>query len=58
MVAKAYASKMFHIALSGSKGASAYSSVMGFPEALYDAKKKFSDSNLTLKKLMIESLGN
>lgn len=57
MVAKAYASKMFDIALSGAKGASAYNGVLGFPEALEDAKKKCNDSTLTLEKFMLESLG-
>jgi len=57
LVAKAYASEMFDIALSGAKGASAYNGVLGFPEALEDAKKKCNDPSLTLEKLMIESLG-
>ena len=57
MVAKAYASKMFDIALAGSKGASAYNSVLGFPEALEDAKKKCNDPTLTLEKLMLEVKG-
>ncbi len=53
--AKAYASKMFDIALSGAKGASAYNGVLGFPEALEDAKRKCNDPSLTLENLMIES---
>lgn len=57
MVAKAYASKMFDIALSGAKGASAYNGVLGFPEALEDAKKKCNDPTLALEKFMLESLG-
>lgn len=52
MVAKGYAAKMFDIALSGAKGASAYNSVLGFPEALEDAKKKCNDPSLTLEKLI------
>ena len=56
-VAKGYAAKMFDIALAGSKGASAYNSVLGFPEALEDAKKKCNDPTLTLEKLMLEVMG-
>ena len=56
-VAKGYAAKLFDIALAGTKGASAYNDVLGFPDALENAKKKCNDPTLTLEKLMQENMG-